>query len=147
MPEGMQAREDPLVAFQWILEIENLNAAHFVAVQGLGSECQMYAYREAGQHQLTRFVPGRMRTQTLHCEYGLTPSPDLFEWAMKCIGGEVDRRDASIQMLDSRGAEEKLRFNLYSCWACAWNGAPLNTLEGGVAIASFSMCYEYLELG
>ena len=60
------------------------------------------------------------------------------------VGGKVERRDISLVMLDSTGANEVIRWNLFNAWPSEWHGSVLNALSRELAIESLTLVYDSL---
>ena len=145
MPEtGRQL--DPFRAYNWRLEIGGTAQAYFTACTGLGVTVEVIKYREAGNRQIVRSLPGQVQYEPITLHYGLTPSREMFEWLMTGVNGRVERRNCSIIVLNSEGNDEggTPRWNLEAAWVAAWRGAQLNAMSPEVAIESVTLVYERL---
>jgi len=139
------AQTDPYRSYSFKLEIDGVVEAHFTECSGLSTKIETIAYREAGDHQLVRPIPGPVDYAAVTLKYGVTKSRRLFDWMMKTAGGEVQRRDVSIVLLDSQGGSEVLRWNLLDAFPSEWKGAALPASEKSVAIESLSLVFDRLE--
>ena len=74
-----------------------------------------------------------------------TGSRELWDWLMKTAEGNVQRRNVSIVLLDSRGDSEMMRWNLVDAWPSEWAGAALNASEKALAIETLTLVYSGLE--
>ena len=52
------AKNDPYRSYNFKLEIGGIAEGHFTECSGLGVKIEPIAYREAGNHQLVRHIPG-----------------------------------------------------------------------------------------
>ena len=91
-------------------------------------------YREAGNNQLLRHIPGPADYGAVTLRYGVTTSRELWDWMMVTARGEVDRRNVSIILLDSTGSSEVMRWNLQDAWPSEWQGASLVASDRAIAI-------------
>lgn len=137
---------DPLRSFNFKLLIKEVVEGHFTAVDGLGVRVDRLLYREAGNNAAVRSMPGRVEYAEVTLRYGLTASTDLWSWMMASVNGSVQRRNISIAMLDTTGAQEVMRWNLTDSWPTQWLAAPLDALSSDVAIESISLAFDGLEL-
>jgi phage tail-like protein len=136
---------DPYRAYNFKLVIQGVTEGHFTECTGLGVKVDVIRYREAGENQIVRAIPGPVRYSDVTLRYGLTASRELWEWMLTSVQGRVERRNISILMMDSAGAQEVMRWNLNNAWPSEWRGAPLNAMNDEVAIESLTLVYEALE--
>lgn len=139
------AQNDPYRSYNFKLEIGGVAEGHFTECSGLGVKIEPIAYREAGNHQLVRHIPGPVDYTAVTLKYGLTKSPELWEWLMKSAEGNVERRNVSIVLLDSRGDNEVMRWSLVDAWPSEWQGAALNASEKTLAIETLTLVFDRLE--
>jgi phage tail-like protein len=138
-------RVDPYRAYNFKLEIQGVTEGHFVECVGLGVNVEVIDYREAGQGEVVRRLPGRVDYTDVTLRYGLTQSTQLWDWFQGVVSGKVERKNVSVVMVDTDGATETMRWNLLDCWPAQWQGAALNALSREAAIESVTLTYETLE--
>jgi phage tail-like protein len=136
---------DPYRNFNFKLEIQGVVEGHFTECSGLGVRVQPIRYREGGVGQVVRVIPGRVDYAEVTLRYGLTKSSDLWNWFLKSVKGEVERRNISIVVLEPNGADEALRWNLLNAWPCEWRGAMLDATANDAAIEELKLAFETLE--
>jgi len=137
---------DPYRAYNWRLEIGGAAQAYFTACSGLGITVDVIKYREAGNIQIVRAIPGQVNYEPITLYYGLTPSREIFDWLMAGVEGRADRRNCSIIVLASDGTEDATapRWNLENAWVAAWRGAQLNAMSLELAIESVTLVFDRL---
>jgi phage tail-like protein len=133
---------DPYRAYNFKLVIEGVTEGHFTECSGLGIKVEAIKYREAGNNQVVRRIPGQVEYADVTLRYGLTSSRDLWDWFMTAVAGTVERKNISILMLDSNGSTEVMRWDLVSAWPAEWRGAPLDAMGHEVAIESLTLVFE-----
>ena len=138
---------DPYRNYLFKLEIQGMTEGHFTACTGLGVRIRPIQYREGGQGQIVRALPGPVDYSQVTLKYGLTASNELFDWMMATTRGDVTRRNISIVQLEQNGADEAMRWNLLRAWPCEWRGSPMDALGSGVAIEEMTLAYDSLERG
>jgi phage tail-like protein len=136
---------DPYRAYNFKLLIEGVTEAHFTQCSGPGVKVEAIKYREAGNNQVVRRIPGQVDYGDITLRYGLTSSRDLWDWFLTAVNGNVERKNISIVMLASDGATEVLRWNLVDSWPSEWRGAPLDALSQEVAIESLTLVFESMD--
>lgn len=139
------AENDPYRSYNFKLEIGGVAEGHFTECSGLSVKIEPIAYREAGNHQLVRHIPGPVDYTTVTLKYGVTKSRELWDWLMKSAEGNVERRNVSILLLDSQGDNEVMRWNLVDAWPSEWQGAALNASEKSLAIETLTLVFDRLE--
>ena len=140
----MPQSADPYRAYNFKLVIEGVTEGHFTECSGLGVKVEAIRYREAGNSQVVRRVPGRVEYADVTLRYGLTVSHDLWDWFMTAVAGTVVRKNVSILMLDPDGTTEAMRWNLFDAWPSEWRAAPLDAMSQEIAIESLTLVYEEL---
>jgi phage tail-like protein len=146
MPDAT-SRVDPLSQFNFKLLIQGVTQGHFTACSGLGVKVEAIAYREGGTDQIIHKIPGQVHFKDVTLRYGVTETPDLWEWVQMSIRGHVDRRNVSIVMLSGDGTTEVVRWNLIDAWPTEWEGAPLDALGCEMAVEALTLTFEGLERG
>ncbi len=138
---------DPYRNYNFKLLIQGVTSGHFTECSGLEIKVQSIPYREAGKSQVVHQLPGQVEYGAVSLRFGLTDSLELWEWFMKTVEGNVDRRNVTIVLLDSAGVEEKIRWDLENAWPAEWKGAPLAASNSEVAIESLKLVFETLKRG
>jgi phage tail-like protein len=133
---------DPYRAYNFKLVIQGVAEGHFTECSGLGVKVDSIKYREAGNSQVIRYIPGQVEYSAVTFRYGVTNSHDLWDWLMTAVNGQVERKNVSVLLLDSQGAAEVVRWDLINAWPSEWQGAALNALNHEVAIESLTLVYE-----
>lgn len=136
---------DPYRAYNFKLDIAGVTEGHFTECSGLGVKVESIEYREAGNRQVVRHIPGQVDYAAVTLRYGLTDSRELWDWLTSAVQGRVERKNVSVIMLDAEGNQEVMRWNLVNAWPSEWLGAPLDAMTREVAIESLTLVYDSLE--
>jgi phage tail-like protein len=136
---------DPFRSYNFKLMIQGVTEGHFTECTGLEVAVKVIKYREGGNNQVVRAIPGQVSYGDVTLRYGLTASRELWDWMMASARGAVDRKNVSILMLDSQGVQEVMRWDLINAWPCGWRGAPLDALSQEAAIESLTLVFESIE--
>lgn len=136
---------DPYRAYNFKLDISGVTEGHFTECSGLSVRVESIPYREAGNRQIVRHIPGPVEYASITLRYGVTSSRELWEWLEKTVKGDVDRKNVSIILLDSQGSDEVMRWNLIDAWPSEWQGAALNATDRSLAIESLTLVFDAFE--
>jgi phage tail-like protein len=137
------ARHDPYKAFNFRVEIEGMTAA-FTEVSGLESEVEAIDYREGGEQNRVRKLPGLRKYPNIVLKRGVSQDAELWNWHKQVVDGNVQRRNGSVILLDERG-QEQVRWNFVDSWPCKYIGPHLNAKSNDVAIETLELAHEGLE--
>ena len=136
---------DPYRGYNFKLVIEGVTEGHFTKCKNLGIGVETIQYREAGNNQVVRWIPGKTKNSKITLEYGLTSSRQLWDWFMLAVAGTVERKNVSILMLKSDGVTEAMRWDLINAWPAEWCGPSLDAMSDEVAIESMTLVCEELK--
>jgi len=141
MPENT----DPYRSYNFKLVIQGVTEGHFIECSSIGVTVDAVKYREAGNSQIVRRIPSQVDYDPVTLRYGLTEGRELWDWFMTSVQGAVERKNVSIVMLDSTGAQEVMRWDLLNAWPAQWKGAPLDAMSHDVAIESLTLVFESIQ--
>ena len=140
------ARRDPFKNYSFLVEIDGIASAAFRSVSGLAAEAEVIEYREGSDAlSSSRKLPGRVRYPNVTLRRGITASHDLWDWWQTVVDGTVQRRNASITLLDD-SRTPVLRWLLRNAWIAKIEGPNLEAGGNEVAIESIELAHEGLEL-
>jgi phage tail-like protein len=138
------ARTDPYKNFRFLVEIDGLVQAGFADCTGLGSSVEVIEYREGGDPNTVRKLPGKATYPDLVLKRGVTDSPELHAWHAEALAGRVSRRNGSVIVLDDAGAEKR-RWNFFGAWPSKWEGPQLSAKGNDAAIETLTLACERVE--
>ncbi len=138
---------DPYRSYNFKLDIHDVAEAHFTECSGMGIKVDTIEYREAGNNQVVRKLPGQVHYGEITLRYGLTDSKQLWDWLIASATGKAEPRSVSIIMLGADGtdATSGVQWNLTRAWPCEWRGAKLDALGREAAIETLTLAYDTLE--
>ena len=131
------ARVDPYKNLRFLVEIEGVVQAGFSDCTGFGSHVESVEYREGGEPNAVRKLPGKVTYPDITLKWGVTDSRELYDWHLAALNGQVQRKHGSIILQDDAG-QEKVRWNFFNAWPTKWEGPTLNAKGNDVAIDSLS---------
>ncbi len=139
------AVQDPYRSYNFKLLIGDMTEGHFMECSGMGVKIESISYREAGNNQVVRKIPGPVEYGDIELKYGLTDSRVLWDWFMTGVNGNIERKNVSIQLLNSSGSLPVMQWDLINAWASEWTGAELDAMGKEIAIESVTLVYEALQ--
>ncbi len=139
------ARNDPYSAFNFLVDIDGVTVAGFSECSGLTAESDHIEYRTGDMDITVSKLPGLRKYANIVLKHGLTSSTELWQWRLKVINGQTDRRSGSITLLDE-GRKRALEWTFTQAWPCKWEGPTLNGKNNEVAIETLEICHEGLVL-
>jgi phage tail-like protein len=137
-------RKDPFQGFNFRVEIGGIQRAAFRECSGLDSTQDPVEYREGTEKLTARKLPGLNKYSNISLKWGITDDAELWQWRKKIMDGTVERKNGSIVLLDTTGAE-KLRWNFVEGWPTKWTGPTFNATSNDVAIETLEIAHEGLE--
>lgn len=141
-------RVDPFRGFNFRVEIANTSqaVAAFREVSGLNSTADPIEYRVGNSKDLhVQKLPGLLKYQNLVMKWGITLNEELWLWYKQIVNGIADRRNGAVVLLDEVGADV-LRWNFTDAWPTKIEWPSLNATANEIAVNSFEICVEKLEL-
>ena len=135
----------PYSAYGFVVRVDGVPAGHFTSCTGLEIDITPIAYREAGANQIVHYFAGPVRYSPVTLHYGLTDSPELWDWFMTGLKGETNYRNVTVAVLAPDGAKESINWPLLRAWPCRWGGVGFDTLSHAMAIESLTIAYAQLE--
>jgi phage tail-like protein len=134
-------RKDPYRSYNFLVEIDGIARAGFRECSGLDSTQDPIDYREGTDPLTVRKLPGLVKYSNISLKSGMTDDAELWDWRKKAMEGKVERRNASIVLLDDTGAE-KSRWNIVNGWPTKWTGPSFNATGNEVAIETLEIVHE-----
>lgn len=84
------------------------------------------------------------RFETVVLRRALTRSTELYDWRMKIVSGENDRRLVTIHQLAAAGGKIVNSWRLERAWPCRWSGPPFDAAGSDVAIEELELAFDGL---
>ena len=140
----MAGRVDPFKNSRFLVEIDGIVQAGFSDCTGLGSHVDPVEYREGGDPNTVRKLPGKVSYPDITLKWGITNSRELYDWHFAAVSGQVQRKNGSVILLDDTGAEQ-VRWNFFNAWPSKWDGASFSAKGNDVAIDSLTVSCERVE--
>jgi phage tail-like protein len=135
-------RKDPVLAFNFRVEIDGVFEAGFNEVTGLQAEIEVQEYREGGVNDFMHKFAGSVKfPSNLVLKNGITDSVKLWSWYQEVMRGQFARKSLDVVLLDAAG-DEKRRWKFKEAYPVKWNGPSLKATSSEVALESLELAHE-----
>lgn len=94
------ARQDPFRNFNFVVEIDGMVAAGFSEVSMPAASADVIEYREGGESNVVRKLPGRIHFGNPMLRRGITASDELYHWWKTVLDGQTSRRTMAVILMD-----------------------------------------------
>lgn len=143
MPGAMR-KGDPYLSFRFRVEIDNLDVGGFSEVTGLQVEVELHDYREGGANDAIRRFAGPVKyPSNLILKHGIMDADTLWQWQQEVMGGTIQRRNATIVLLDSAG-QDRRRWDFQDVCPVRWSGPDLRAGTAEVAVETLELTHRGL---
>ena len=150
MPTGKDAtvmEGDPLVGFNYGVEIQGVVLGYFTEVSGLGSENEVVEHKVSGDKgkEIVRKIPGRLKWGDITLKRGVTASMDMWTWRKEVEDGKVAtaRKNGSIMMYDQEGTTVA-KWDFTGAWPSKISGPSAKSDDNAVSVEELTIVHEYI---
>jgi phage tail-like protein len=135
------ARHDPVLSYNFVVEIDSLQVAGFSEVSGLQAEIEVEEYREGGVNGFTHKFAGPVKySSNLTLKKGVTNNKELWTWFRQIMQGTIERKKVSVLLLNSE-REESRRWTLRHAYPVKWTGPDMRANASEVAIETLELAH------
>jgi phage tail-like protein len=136
---------DPLIGFNFRLEIEGKLSGFFTECSGIGSENEIVDHKvvDDGGHEIVQKIPGRLKWQDVTLKRGITDAMDIWEWRSLVEQGKMSdaRTNCSIIMMD-RNYEDVARWDLVNAWPSKVTGPSVKSDSNEFGVEEVTIVHE-----
>ncbi len=140
------AREDPLVAFKFGLEIEGKLSGYFTSVSGIGSESEVVDHKVVDDktgETIIQKLPGRLTWTDVTLKRGVTSSIDIWDWRKQIVDGKVDEARTNCSIIAYNQANEEIaRWNFENAWPSKVTGPEMDSGSTNYMIEEVTIVHE-----
>jgi len=143
--------KQPLLNYNYRVEIEGLLVAGFSEVSGLEQEIEIEEYKESGVDFIHK-LPSGIKYSNIILKKGMTDATSLRDWYEATLKSVRYKKNpipkkpiVYITLMDAQG-EEKIRFSLKSVYPIKWIGPQLNANASEIAIETLELVHEGFEV-
>jgi len=134
-------RNDPYMAFNFLVEIEGLLVGGFSEVTGLQIETVVETYREGGLNEYEHKLTGPTRyPSNLILKHGLTDIEMLWSWHQDVTQGNIERKNGTIYLLD-RQRLPAMWWDFMEAYPVKWTGPELRAESNTVAVETVELVH------
>jgi phage tail-like protein len=137
-------RVDPYGNFNFLVELDGIARAAFQECSGFDSTIDVIEHREGGDNVTPRKLPGMTKYSNISLKWGMTDDLELYQWHLRAVRGDTERKSGSIVALNRRG-EEVARWNFRDAWPTKYDGPDFNAEGNDVAIETLELAHEGVE--
>ena len=141
------AREDPLVGFHFMLDIQGVVQGYFTEVSGIGSETEVAEQKVVNKEgiQIVLKVPGRLKWGDVTLKRGLTSNLEIWNWRKMVEEGQVSkaRKNGSIVMYDQM-LKPIAQWDFKNAWPSKVSGPAPKSDSNELTIEEMTIVHEYI---
>jgi phage tail-like protein len=142
------SREDPLLGFNFAIDVGGQIKGYFTEVSGIGSENEIVEQKVVNEKgvEVVLKIPGRLKWGDVTLKRGITSNLDLWDWRKMVEDGDVKgaRRNGSIVMMD-RELKEAARWNFVNAWPSKISGPAPKSDGNEIGIEELTLVHEFIE--
>ena len=137
-------KDDPYLAFNFCVEIDQVVSAGFAEASGLVVETEVETFREGGWNSVERQLTGAAKFPSrIVLKRGLADPQDLWKWYQQVARGDVQRKQITIVQLDYNGNPTG-RWAFREACPTKWTGPELKAQTSGVAFETIEFVHRGL---
>ena len=145
MAKGSGRETDPLVGFQFRLEVGGKITGYFSEVSGIGSEHEIIEHKVVTNdgHEMIQKIPGRLKWQDVALKRGITDNLQVWEWRQLVEEGKMKdaRMNCSIIMMD-RNYADAARWDFVNAWPSKVTGPSVKSDSNEIGIEEIGLVHE-----
>ena len=136
---------DPLIGFNFALDIQGSISGYFTECSGIGSEHEIVEHKVVTDKgmELVQKIPGRLKWQDVTLKRGITQDMQIWDWRATVEKGEVHqaRKNCSIIMFD-RNYKEVARWNFENAWPSKVTGPSVKADSNEFGVEEVTLVHE-----
>jgi len=136
---------DPLIGFNYRLEIEGKLAGYFTEVSGIGSEHEIVEHKVVDDNgrEIVQKIPGRLKWENVTLKRGITDALDIWDWRKLVEDGKMGeaRTNCSIIMMD-RNYEDVARWDFVEAWPSKVSGPSVKSDSNECGVEEVTLVHE-----
>ncbi len=142
-PTGRES--DPLIGFNFGLELQGNITGYFTECSGIGSEHEIVEHKVVNEKgmEIVQKIPGRMKWQDVSLKRGITDNMQIWDWRRMVEQGKMSeaRKTCSVIMFD-RNYEEVARWNFENAWPSKVTGPSVKADSNDFGVEEVTLVHE-----
>ncbi|MCC6388596.1 MAG: phage tail protein [Dehalococcoidia bacterium] len=141
----MPDRTDPLIGYQFALEVQGIISGYFTDISGIGSEQEVVEHKVTtpdGKDVIMK-IPGRSKWGDITLKRGVTNALDCNAWRKMVEDGDIKgaRKNGSIIAFDVKFTEIA-RWNFVNGWPSKYSFGNMSAGDSGVLTEELTIVHE-----
>ena len=136
---------DYVADFNFVIEIDGLQAGAFQKCDGLSWEADLIETRDS-MDPYPRYRPGIRRFGKLKLTKGYVSDSTLWTWCESIMKGKHDRRNGAITLYDDDGQSAVVSYTFIDALPVKWSGFRLDGKGAGGLVEEIELAVESIEL-
>lgn len=136
---------DPLVGWQFVLEVNKLPVGYFSEIDGIGSETEIIEHKTLDKNgvEVIQKIPGRLKWNDVTLKRGITNSLAIYEWRTLVELGKMKdaRLNCTIKMKD-RDYSDAAEWTFDNAWPSKVSGPNLRADSTEVGVEELTLVHE-----
>jgi phage tail-like protein len=141
-------RQDPLVGFNFMIDVGGRITGYFTEVSGLGSENEVIEQKVVNEKgvEVVLKIPGRLKWGDVTLKRGITANLDMWDWRQLVVDGKAKdaRMNGSIVMFNREGAETA-RWDFINAWPLKISGPSPKSDSNEIGIEELTITHEAIK--
>lgn len=130
--------------FKFRIEIGNVSAGAFRAIDGLGATTELIEYQGGGD-MFARQIPGRPKIAPITLKKGWVVSAALWNWVRDTMEGKFSFHNVSVILMDDDGQTDVARYELTQCWPTSWKGFQLDGMGNEAMVEELELQVRHIQ--
>ena len=148
MAKSSGRESDPLIGFQFQLDLAGQVAGYFTEVSGIGSENEVVEHKivdKDGKETIQK-IPGRLKWENVVLKRGITDTLDMWDWRKTVEEGNMAdaRKNCSIKMYD-RNYTLAAQWDLINTWPSKISTPGFKSDGNEVTVEELTLVHEGME--
>jgi phage tail-like protein len=145
MAKSTRGGQDPLLGFNFALEIQGTVTGYFTECSGIGSENEVVEHKIVTDKgvEITQKIPGRLKWTDITMKRGITDNMDIWNWRKLVEEGKMDeaRKSGSIIMFN-RSLEPVAEWTFENAWPSKVTGPSVKADSNEVGVEELTIAIE-----
>ncbi|MBI3560634.1 MAG: phage tail protein [Gammaproteobacteria bacterium] len=141
----LSSRNDPYVAFNFIVEIDGLIVGGFNEIGGLDLQIEYFQYHEGGGAGIVYHLPRKPKYGKITLSRGIGEENVLLDWVLTTAQGEIQPRQVSIILKNIQPEMAQIRWDLANALPKEWSCGVFNAQHSRVAIETLALVFTSLK--